>query len=79
MPSLRASQAVMAYLKALYLLEEESLRSGNGQLGTAGRVTTSAIAERLEVSAPSATNMLKRLAARDLVTYEPYKGASLTA
>ncbi len=68
----------MAYLKALYLLEEESPRSGNGQLATAGRVTTSAIAERLEVSAPSATNMLKRLAARDLVTYEPYKGASLT-
>ncbi|MDQ3661919.1 MAG: metal-dependent transcriptional regulator [Actinomycetota bacterium] len=75
---MRASRAVMAYLKALYLLEEESPRSGNGQLATAGRVTTSAIAERLEVSAPSATNMLKRLAARDLVTYEPYKGASLT-
>lgn len=79
MPSLRASQAVMAYLKALYLLEEESPRSGNEQQGTARRVTTTAIAERLEVSAPSATNMLKRLAARDLVTYEPYKGASLTA
>jgi len=45
---------------------------------TARRTTTTAIADRLEVSAPSATNMLKRLAARDLVTYAPYKGAWLT-
>jgi DtxR family Mn-dependent transcriptional regulator len=75
---MHASRAVMAYLKALYLLEEESPRRGSGRLGTAPRVTTSAIAERLEVSAPSATNMLKRLAARELVAYEPYKGACLT-
>jgi DtxR family Mn-dependent transcriptional regulator len=68
----------MAYLKALYLLEEESTRSGSGPLATVRRVTTGAIAERLEVSAASATNMLKRLAGLDLVTYEPYKGASLT-
>ena len=68
----------MAYLKALYLLEEDSPTTGNGGLGTTQRVTTSAIAKRLAVSAPSATNMLKRLAARDLVVYEPYRGASLT-
>lgn len=75
----QASRAVLAYLKALYSLAEEYSRSASGgQLGTARRVTTSAIAERLDVSAPSATNMLKRLAARDLVSYEPYKGASLT-
>ena len=75
----RASRAVLAYLKALYSLAEEPPRGvSGGQLGTARRVTTSAIAERLDVSAPSATNMLKRLAARDLVSYEPYKGASLT-
>lgn len=75
----QASRAVLAYLKALYSLAEESPRSASGgHLGTARRVTTSAIAERLDVSAPSATSMLKRLAARDLVTYEPYKGAFLT-
>ncbi|MGH2698260.1 MAG: metal-dependent transcriptional regulator [Actinomycetota bacterium] len=75
----QASRAVLAYLKALYLLGEEASRSGTGaQLGLAQRLSTSAIALRMGVSAPSATNMLKRLAARDLVTYEPYKGASLT-
>jgi DtxR family transcriptional regulator, Mn-dependent transcriptional regulator len=69
----------MAYLKALYLLLEETPRnSTDGQLGLARRVTTKAIAERMGVSAPSATNMLKRLAARDLVAHEPYRGASLT-
>jgi DtxR family Mn-dependent transcriptional regulator len=67
----------MSYLKAVYLLEEEA-SSGGGQPGVAMRVTTTAIAERLGVSPPSATNMLKRLAARDLVTYEPYRGASPT-
>jgi DtxR family Mn-dependent transcriptional regulator len=69
----------MAYLKALYLLAEESSGSRTGgQLGAPRRVTTTAIADRLDVSAPSATNMLKRLAARELVSYQPYKGALLT-
>jgi len=68
----------MAYLKALYSLEEESVVDRDAEGGTARRISTTAIAARLEVSAPSATNMLKRLAARDLVTYAPYKGASLT-
>ena len=69
----------MAYLKALYLLAEESdPGSAPKRHPIDRRVTTTAIAERLRVSAPSATNMLKRLAARDLVTYERYRGASLT-
>ena len=68
----------MAYLKALYSLEEESVTDRGAGVTTARRTTTTAIADRLEVSAPSATNMLKRLAARDLVTYAPYKGAWLT-
>jgi DtxR family Mn-dependent transcriptional regulator len=74
----RASRAVLAYLKALYSLAEEAPRSAaGGQVGIARRVTTSAVAERLDVSAPSATNMHKRLAARDLVSYDPYKGDTL--
>lgn len=68
----------MAYLKALYSLEEELVTDRGAGVTTARRTTTTAIADRLEVSAPSATNMLKRLAARDLVTYAPYKGAWLT-
>jgi DtxR family transcriptional regulator, Mn-dependent transcriptional regulator len=67
----------MSYLKALYLLQEESARHG-APPERAPRVSTTAIAERLEVSAPSATNMLKRLGAGDLVSYEPYRGAALT-
>jgi DtxR family Mn-dependent transcriptional regulator len=69
----------MAYLKALYLLSEGSVRGRIGHPpGIARRVTTKAVAESLDVSAPSATNMLKRLAAQDLVSYKPYRGASLT-
>jgi DtxR family Mn-dependent transcriptional regulator len=56
------------YLKAIYTLGRES----------AGRASTSAIAERMDVSAASATNMMQRLAEMKLVDYVPYKGVSLT-
>src|SRR5262247_930274 len=60
--------AVQDYLKAIYALE------------SAGeRVTTSALAERMGVSAPSATAMTKRLAELGLVEREPYRGGVLTA
>ncbi|RME85835.1 MAG: metal-dependent transcriptional regulator [Caldilineae bacterium] len=55
------------YLKTIYKL---------GRRGE--RVTTSAIAERLEVSPASVTNMVKRLADMNLVTHEPYRGVALT-
>ncbi|MBA2361876.1 MAG: metal-dependent transcriptional regulator [Actinobacteria bacterium] len=55
------------YLKEIYKLE-----------ATGGRATTSALAERLRVSAPSATSMLKKLATLRLVEHEPYRGARLT-
>jgi DtxR family Mn-dependent transcriptional regulator len=69
MPKL-ASPAAQDYLKALYQLEAE----GAG----AELVSTSAMAQRMEVSAASATNMLKRLEQMGLVAYVPYRGASLT-
>ena len=56
------------YLKALYAL---------GPDGQA--VPTSRLAERLEISAPSVTNMLGRLAAEKLLTHVPRAGARLTA
>jgi DtxR family Mn-dependent transcriptional regulator len=62
------TEAVEDYLKAIYLLE-------TGQ----GSVTTVALAERLEVSAPSATGMLKKLAELKLVKHAPYHGVVLTA
>jgi DtxR family Mn-dependent transcriptional regulator len=59
--------AVQDYLKAIYALE------ASGE-----RVTTSALAERMAVSAPSATAMTKRLAGLGLVERLPYRGVALT-
>jgi len=59
--------AVQDYLKAIYALE------------SAGeRVTTSALAARMRVAAPSATAMTKRLAELGLVERAPYRGVVLT-
>jgi len=59
--------AVQDYLKAIYTL---------GSSG--GRVTTSALAERMSVSPPSATAMAKRLAELGLVERASYRGLVLT-
>ncbi len=59
------------YLKGLYLLESQSEQGGR-------LVSTTALAERLSVSPASATNMLKKLDAIGLISYVPYRGASLT-
>ena len=61
------SSAVQDYLKAIYALES------GGE-----RATTSALAERMGVSAPSATAMTKRLAELGLVERAPYRGVALT-
>lgn len=65
------SPAAEDYLKGLWHLASET-----GAID--GVVTTTAIAARLDVSAASATNMLKRLDGMGLVGYVPYRGASLT-
>lgn len=59
-------ESVEDYLKAIWRLERR------------GRVTTSALAEEVGVSAASVTGMLKKLAGLRLVDHEPYRGASLT-
>ena len=59
--------AVQDYLKAIYALESEG-----------ERVTTSALAVRVGVSAPSVTAMTKRLAELGLVERAPYRGVVLT-
>lgn len=61
------SQAVEDYLKVIYRIELE----GN-------KATTTKVADALDVSSASATNMVKRLSKMGLVDYESYKGASLT-
>ena len=60
------TETVQDYLKAIWMLD----RSGS--------VTTSALAERLGVTAASATAMIKRLASVGLVRHEPYHGVALT-
>src|SRR5918997_2666473 len=61
------TDAIQDYVKEIY------------KLGSSGRkVTTSALARRLRVSAPSATAMLKKLASLGLVEHERYRGAALT-
>ena len=59
--------AVQDYLKAIYALESSE-----------ERVTTSALAGRMGVSAPSATAMAKRLAELGLVERAAYHGVALT-
>jgi DtxR family transcriptional regulator, Mn-dependent transcriptional regulator len=61
------TDAIQDYLKEIYKLENVGRRA-----------TTSALAERLGVSAPSVTSMLKKLASLDLVEHERYRGATLT-
>jgi DtxR family Mn-dependent transcriptional regulator len=66
--SQRPTRAVEDYLKAIH------------RLGGAEQVVSPLdIAERLGVRAPSVTGMLKRLAEAGSITYEPGRGAMLTA
>jgi DtxR family Mn-dependent transcriptional regulator len=62
------SAAVEDYAKALYALQTEF----------GGPVGNNALAERLGVTAASASNMVKKLTSLGLVEHEPYLGAELT-
>jgi DtxR family Mn-dependent transcriptional regulator len=55
------------YLKAIYILKTKG-----------GEVNNSALASYLDVSPASATNMVKKLAELELVTYTPYQSMTLT-
>jgi DtxR family Mn-dependent transcriptional regulator len=62
------TSAIEDYAKAIYALER---RGGEP-------VTTNALADRLGVTAASASGMVKRLDELGLVEHRPYKGVSLT-
>lgn len=62
--------AAQDYLKCIFMLGQENL-SGKP-------ISTKAVAGRMDVSAASATNMLKRLAQAGLLEHSPYRGAQLT-
>jgi DtxR family Mn-dependent transcriptional regulator len=61
------SEAIQDYLKGIYKLQ-----------AAGSRVTVTAVARDQSVSAASASAMVKKLAALDLLEHEPYRGARLT-
>ena len=61
------SDALQDYLREIYKLQAES-----------SRVRTTTLARRMGVRPPSATAMVKKLAARGLVDHQPYRGVRLT-
>jgi DtxR family transcriptional regulator, Mn-dependent transcriptional regulator len=62
------SSAIEDYAKAIYALQDRGSDS----------VSTTAIADRLGVSAASASGMVKRLGELGLVDHAPYRGVTLT-
>ncbi len=62
------TSAIEDYAKAIYALESRA----------AAAVSTNALAERLGVTAASASGMVKRLDDLGLVRHEPYRGVVLT-
>ncbi len=62
------SQTEENYLKAIFKIAEN----------TNGNVSTNAIAEKLNTKASSVTDMIKKLAEKQLVMYEKYQGVKLT-
>jgi DtxR family Mn-dependent transcriptional regulator len=65
-----SSEAVENYAKAIYSLQQGSEDRA---------VQTNALAERLDVTAASASGMCRKLADLGLVEHVPYKGVTLTA
>jgi DtxR family Mn-dependent transcriptional regulator len=61
------SVSIQDYLKGVYKLQEAN-----------GSVTISALAREQGVSAASASAMVKKLAALELIEHQPYRGARLT-
>jgi DtxR family transcriptional regulator, Mn-dependent transcriptional regulator len=61
------SDAIQDYLKEIYKLRTDS-----------GKVTTTGLAKRLQVSPASVSAMVKKLAALGLAEHVPYRGVDLT-
>ena len=61
------SESIQDYLKQLYHLQSSD-----------GRVSVTALAREQKVSPASASAMVKKLAALELLQHEPYRGARLT-
>lgn len=62
------SQAEENYLKSIYALQRDFHKN----------INTNLIAEKMQMKASSITDMLKKLALKQLVTYKKYQGVQLT-
>jgi DtxR family transcriptional regulator, Mn-dependent transcriptional regulator len=62
------SQAEENYLKAIFKISERESKAAN----------TNAIAAELKTTAASVTDMLRKLAEKELIHYEKYRGVTLT-
>jgi DtxR family transcriptional regulator, Mn-dependent transcriptional regulator len=67
-PKTGLSDAIQDYMKEIYKLGEDG-----------GRVTVTALARALGVSPASASEMVKKLGALELLEHAPYRGVRLTA
>ena len=67
----------MIYL-SMTLSEENYLKAIYHLTAPGSDASTNAIAEQVEAKASSVTDMLKKLADKDLITYKKYQGVSLT-
>jgi DtxR family Mn-dependent transcriptional regulator len=63
------SQTEENYLKAIFKISEKSGRNAS----------TNAIAQAMDTSAASVTDMIKRLSEKELINYEKYKGVTLSS
>jgi DtxR family Mn-dependent transcriptional regulator len=61
------SEQVENYLKNIYKLQEKG-----------GKVTTSSLSEKLQISAASVSEMIRKLAEEGTLRHTPYKGVELT-
>jgi len=62
-----ASENIENYLKNIFKIQEEE-----------GRVTTTSLSHRLQISAASVSEMIRKLAEEGHVKHTPYKGVQLT-
>ena len=62
------SQAEENYLKAIFKISEREAKAAN----------TNAVAAELKTTAASVTDMLRKLAEKELIFYEKYRGVTLT-
>lgn len=70
------SRSVGDFLKAVYSLQQRAIRAGATPEEV--RISTNALAEALSISAPSVTDMARRLVEMALVDYRRYYGVRLT-